>query len=242
MINKLLNEYESYPLASTWVKENIPDEDLIYKSGVSRQIKAGIAVVNLVRFDLPEPRVASFHISKSCKLPVLVFKVWHYNNGGAFCFVRDNFHDIKLSVVSEFPINIHYSYMHHEMSKEEYDVERQRCIDYYNKGSNPRLTVEETSTDLWMKGWSGNRIIRKDNKIWKAYSVSSVYCEGINKLRLPEDVFEPYEESRSMFTIAAASFAHVAYLLEHIHDNVTMGAYDKLKKIRKKNESFSKII
>ena len=35
-----------------------------------------------------------------------------------------------------------------------------------------------------------------------------------------------------MFTIAAASFAHVAYLLEHIENNVQHGAYLKLKAAR----------
>jgi hypothetical protein len=228
MINKLLKDYESYPLASEWVKENVPDSNLIYKSGVGNQIKTGLAMTDLVRFELPEPRVASTHNSKSCKLPVLAYKVWHYENGGAICFVRDNFYNIKLSVISEFPISMHYALMHHEMSQEEYNAERQRCIDYDSKGS-PRLTIAEVTTDLWMKGWSGNKIIRKDNKIWKAYNVNSCYCEGINRLDLPPEVFEPYEDNKSMFTIELASHAHVGYLLEHIHNNVEHGAYLKLK-------------
>lgn len=228
MIDILLKNYNSYPSASEWLKENAPSQDLIYKSGAERQVKASLSISNLVRFDLPEPRVASYHTSKSVKLPVLAFKIWHYENGGAFCFIRDNFHDVKLSVVSEFPINMHYSYMHHEMTQEEYDAEKKRCIDY---NSRPPITIseEEKIDDNWMLKWSHNKIIRKDNKIWKAYGVQEVYCEGINKLKLPREVFRPYETGYTMFTICAASFAHIAYLLEHIENNIQDEVYLKLK-------------
>jgi len=236
MIEQLKTLYNTSPLASNWIKENEPDPNLIYNSGVGHQVKQGIALSNLVRFDLDEPRVAATHRSKSCILPVLMFKVWHYDNGGAFCFIRDNFHDVKLSVVSEFPIDINYNYIHHEMSQEEYDAEKKRCIDYDNKGT-PRLTEDEKSGDGWINGWSGNKIIRKDNKIWKAYNVNEVYCEGINRLNLPNEVFRPYEEGYDMFTIAAGSFAHVAYLFEHLQNEIQHKVYLKLKQIRDQNDN-----
>jgi hypothetical protein len=229
MINKLLQDYNSYPLASNWMKANEPSPNLIYNSGVGYQVKQGLAISNIVSFNLDEPKVANTHTSKSCKLPVLMFKIWHYENGGAFCFIRDNFYDIKLSVVSEFPIDMNYSYMHHEMSQKEYDAEKKRCIDYNSKPP-VSITEEEKEGDKWMDKWSSNKILRKDNKIWKAYSVA--HCEGIEKLDLPSEVFRPYETGHSMFTIATASFAHVAYLLEHIQNNVQHGAYLKLKAAR----------
>ncbi len=234
LINKLINDFETYPTITTWEGNNKPDDNLIHKVGLSGQAKAGLAISELVSFDMPEPKVARKHSSKSVGLPVQMFKIFHYNNGGAFVFVRDNFHDIKMCVVSEFPINLDYNLVHTAWTQEEYDAEKKRCIDYDDRGT-PRMNKEERKGDFWIKGWNRGTILRKDNRIWKAGCVSSCYCEGINRLNLPSDVFEIYEDNKTMFTLEVYTWSKVAYLMDDIYNSVNHGAYEKLKKQRENN-------
>ena len=193
------------------------------------QLRCAVAAHTLCNGENPPPRIAQYHTSKSNRLPVAAFKVHHYDNGGAYVFVRDNYHDIKLSVLSEFPIHLDYDFVHQKMTQEEYDAEKLRCINY----SGDRMSEEEKQGDNWIKGWSGNTILRKDNKIWKAYTVNSCYCEGINGIEeLPNNIFSVYQDGMQNFTIALGSWSQVAYLLDLIYASVNRGAYEKLKKLR----------
>ncbi len=232
LINKLSADFQTYPTITEWEKKNQPDENLIYKNGLSVQAKQGLAIINLVNFVMPESKVASTHSSKSVGLPVQMFKIFHYENGGAFVFVRDNFYDIKMSVVSEFPISLDYNFVHRLMSQEEYDIEKNKCIGY----SGDRMTEAEKLDDNWIKGWSGCSILRKDNKIWKAQSVSSCYCEGIEKLDLPLEVFKAYEDGKTMFTLSIGTWTKVSYIMDQIYYSVQHGAYEKLNKQREQTE------
>ncbi len=231
LIEKLINDFNAYPTITSWEKQNQPDSNLIYKSGLSSQAKSGLAICDLVRFDCPEPRVAETHSSKSVGLPVQMFKLFHYNNGGAFVFIRDNFYNIKMSIVSEFPITLDYDLVHRSMTQEQYDAEKKRCIDYDNRGT-PELTEEDKQGDNWVYGWNRNTILRKDNRIWMAECVNSCYCEGINKLKLPNNVFSIYEGGKTEFTLEVYSWSKVAYMLDCMYNSVERGAYEKLKKLR----------
>lgn len=222
------SKFNSYPNISDWVKSNQPNSELYYKSGVGRQAKCGLAMQDLVGFEMPEPKVAETHTSKSVGLPVQCFKVHHYTNGGAYVFVRDNFHDIKVSVVSKYPIILNYDVVHRFMTQEEYDAEKLRFLNY----SGSRMSEEEKQGDNWIKNWSHNTILRKDDKIWKAYCVYDVYCEGINRIGLPNEVFTVYEEDKSMFTIAMGLWTQVASLMDMIYRSVSHGAYLELEKAR----------
>jgi hypothetical protein len=84
-----------------WVKENVPDDDLLYGKGLASQ-------VNFVRNEIPsilaisyqevegirkQIRVVSTHTSKSVTLPVFQFDWDDYK-----FTMRNNFHDWKVSV------------------------------------------------------------------------------------------------------------------------------------------------
>jgi hypothetical protein len=83
----------------TWGNTNAPDENLIYRSGVENQILriGGVAAVlpNYSQDEAHPPRVVGTHTSKSVVLPVSCFRFTPYNQVSAYCFIRDNFYNIK---------------------------------------------------------------------------------------------------------------------------------------------------
>lgn len=210
-LSRVNKKYKESKDIITWAKHNQPDEDLYYKSGVEDQVKKLEALRNILYKNIELPKVISYHTSKSVSLPVSAFKI----SEEIFAIVRDNFYDIKLSIISKNPININYSLMHKLMSEKEYVEEREKCRNY--KGDS-KDNVKYINDD-WMRNWSSNSIIRDDDCIYKAFTVHRVYCEGINKLELSNDLFSVYEKGKQMFTCSMDSYVRVASILETIINN-----------------------
>lgn len=83
-----------------WFMANKPDEDLIYKSGLADQVMfvrdtvSGLVARSYIEYKRL-PKVISTHTSKSVKLPV-----YYFNSAYARLIMRYNFHDWKVSVLS----------------------------------------------------------------------------------------------------------------------------------------------
>lgn len=196
-----------------WDKANTPEEGLIYRDGMSEQIGKMAAVATLLpnysQDEVCPPKVVGAHLSKSVGLPVACFKFAPYGQVSAYVFVRDNFHDLKVVVVSDSPIFIPYHVMYREWSQEKYDAEVERYVNYKGDERPP-----EGSDDWYSANWSSGTILRKDGRIYRAGSHQEVYCEGINKLGLPAETFKPYEDGMQSFVCEVGSYATVATILE----------------------------
>lgn len=212
----------------SWSHINVPDEDLIYKGGLSKQCRKADAVAALLydnqssglkQFEviyLPvEARVVGSHTSKSVKLPVTCFKLNYFNQVIAYVFLRDNFHDIKVSVISDSPMTIPYELAHYEYSEERFQKEKERYLSYHPTETGIKL-MAEGSDDWFNESWSSDTILRKNGRIYRAGTVASCYCEGIERLGLPPEVFQVYQDDMKMFTCSVSSYAKVAMLLEHV--------------------------
>ena len=215
--NQALDVYNTGQNSHDWWSENQPDENLIYKNGINFQLSKFSSIVDIVKFELLAPKICSSHTSKSVKLPVACFNLNYYRLTKAVIFIRDNFHDIKLSVIANCDIKLPYNEVHNEITSEEYEKTKQKSREY--RGCS--YSEEEYANDSWYKKYSGNTILRKDNKRYIAYTVSKVYCEGINKLNLPNKVFRPYITDSCMFSICLASYAKLAYILEIISHSLS---------------------
>ena len=202
---------------ATWENENLPDENLIHKSGPHNQCERIKALAVLLG---GSPKIVESHRSKSVKLPVACFKFTIYNEASAYAFIRDNFYDVRVSIVSELPLHIPYRLVHQEVSNEEYEAERDRCKGYsIMKGKSPEdnlKTALSLLTDEWMEHWSHRRVLRKDNKIWFCNGCHEVYHEGINKLPLPSDTFRVYESGFKNFSIQKGGLTNIALILDYV--------------------------
>ena len=240
MLLDQLNElYQCSPGIMTWALHNKPDDALYYRGGVDSQAKSLAAIPHVVRVKVDAPRVISYHTSKSVWLPVSAFCVEYYSDQKAFVLVRDNFYDIKAAVISTAPVHMPYNIVHKELTQEQYDKEKQRCLDYKKiKKPGP-----EFDTDEWFsKDWSGDKILRHDGKIWRAYTVHRVYCEGMEADRidfLPPELFEPYEDDKSMFTCSIGGYVKVASLLEYVF-NALEFKHAKIREVINAQERQSK--
>ena len=90
-----------------WMRVNIPDDSLIYKGGYTRQISfimGNLQPLLCATFGsrTVPPMVISCHSSKSVKLPV--YQLLDYEKYGIEIILRNNFHDWKVSVKSDIPI------------------------------------------------------------------------------------------------------------------------------------------
>lgn len=218
-MEKLFKLYEHGTDVKEWELENDPDPELIYKEGLPYQSKAALALSDIVS-KLSQPKVVSYHKSKSVKLPVMMYKFDFYRDCKAICFIRNNFYDIKLSVVSNTSISIPYDLIHGLMTQEDYDKEKKRKVEYSKDYENP-----EYKTDDWFhNNWTSDKLIRRGKEIWRAYTVHKVYCEGINKIEeLSRDVFEPYHDDAKKFTISLRRYPQLALVLEHISTSLGKG-------------------
>ena len=199
----------------TWGNTNAPDEDLIYRSGVENQILkiGGVAAIlpNYSQDEVYPPRIVGTQTSKSVGLPVSCFRFTPYNQVSAYCFIRDNFYNIKVVVISDSPIHIPYHVMYSELSPEKYADEVERYVGYTKK-ERP----SDGSDEWYSKNWASGTIIRKDGRIYRAGSHQSVYCEGIDMRGLPEETFKVYEDGMMSFVCEVGSYATVAKILEHV--------------------------
>lgn len=173
MLSKVIELYKSSPKIDEWAEDH---------SGAKSQINK-FKAVNTLLFD-NEITVPSSHISKSCELPVVLFPLGLRK---IYVFARDNFYDIKVTIIGNTPIELDYDLILNKFSIAEYmrKFERDSC------GGNG-------SFDEWFEGYTGAPIISKNgNVLYCANYVKKVYCEGINKIEiLSSEAFEPYSKSK----------------------------------------------
>ena len=192
-----------------WGDRTKPRPSLIWKDGHPSQtlvaeVKNLLAMGHLL--DMPVKVVAS-HRSKSVELPVGMFRVEVWGDETVYMFTRDNFHDLKITVVSTCPIKaLPYHLVHTLWTKERYEEEKRRSFEYCRpnpeknfKGSHD-WDPAKYETDEWYDSWSGGTLLRHEGKIFRCGSVSSCYYEGIERV-LPEEVFQRYEYGRQQFAI-----------------------------------------
>jgi phenylalanine-4-hydroxylase len=212
--SRLKDLYDNGLDLAHWYKENIPDEQLLYRNGLTQQIHK-IAAVGSILPDDVYARVVGDHTSKSVKLPVSCFR---FRPPEAYAFIRDNFHDIKVVVVSDAPIHMPYHVVHTEWSPERYEEEIKRYGRYHENDTAEEAQQRRAlmATDDWYKDWSSGVILRKNGHIYRAGSYQDVYCEGVNKLGLHRDTFKPYEDGDQGFVCEVGSYVTVALILEHV--------------------------
>jgi len=202
-----------------WGRANQPSNSLIYRNGVSSQLRqiGGLAAIlpTFSRDEVHPPKVVGSHISKSVKLPVSCFRFTPSDQRSSLVFIRDNFHDIKVVVCGDSPIQIPYHLIYPEWSSSRYLDEVERYIGYTKSARPP-----EGSDEWYQMNWSNGCILRKDGRIYRAGMTNEVYCEGIRDLGLPREVFKPYQDGMKAFCIEAGSYATVAQILEHVASSV----------------------
>lgn len=221
--------YKTSPDIRRWAFENMPNTNLIYKDGVPSQSQKINALNQICRYNFDIPKVVSVHRSKSVSLPVSAIKL-DYHIGAykakqklaprAYLFIRDNFYDIKLCVLSNFKNTIPYEMIHIEWSQDRYDEQVKKSKGYQKDSSI------DYSNDDWYKSWSNASIIRKNNRIYRAESVNSCYCEGISDLELPKEVFSNYTDDKFLYSISIGSYAKLACIIDYIFASKSEADYN----------------
>jgi len=97
--------------ATTWIRVNSPSDNMIYKQGFSDQVCFVRDTINQLFYNSYEELeanpvlVINTHTSKSIKLPVYKINLKKYNLS---MIIRNNFHNWKVSVISEKEINVDF--------------------------------------------------------------------------------------------------------------------------------------
>ena len=112
---------------TTWIRVNEPDENLIYKDGLGKQVcfirdtimrnmfyGSIFGKYETKTYDDFQPMVINTHRSKSVLLPVMLVNLEKYKIKLIF---RDNFYDWKISVVSKEDINCDFKGLFSEDDK-----------------------------------------------------------------------------------------------------------------------------
>ncbi len=234
--NNLANLYDNGKDLETWDKENTPDEKLIYSKGMRSQITriSGLANILPNHSDIfNPPKIVGSHSSKSVGLPVSCFKFNPYGQVVAYAFIRDNFYDIKVVVISDSPIHIPYHVMYNEWNQEKYDHEAKRYLGYPGvevigqEKQKEKKELLESGDDWYHTNWAGGRILRKNDRIYQTSSCHEVYCEGINELGLHKEVFKTYEEGMYEFVCAIGSYPTAAKILEYVVKSLEKERYKR---------------
>jgi hypothetical protein len=175
--------YDSSPTIDEWAKDNVPDEDLIYRSGVAGQCARAKAVIEIMRLEHGNPdccRVVSTHTSKSVTLPVIAFRkrIIPYNFDVIAIF-RDNFHDLCCQVVSSHTMDMSLYDLYYPLSEEYMEEKRQGALEYRNKTSGywkdkvkPKeevvyeMQMETAGNWDWYEKYSGSKVFRADGKFF----------------------------------------------------------------------------
>lgn len=235
--------YQGGLSTSIWADLHTPKPNLLAKEGQPYQITKILAVAQLLGME-NEPRIVECHHSKSVPLPVTCFKFGPYDQVFTYCFVRDNFHDIKLCVVSDGPVHIPYSLIHEEWSQERYDREKEKYQGYPSdeilepERVAKRKALLASGTDEWYStDWSNGVIIRHNDRIYRAEQPLDVYCEGIDKLELPKEVFRAYERGMKMFGCSLSTYGRLVLVLEYIKGSLEKERWRQLEAPRCKKES-----
>lgn len=184
---------------------------------------AGILQLNRFKAisELFPAKHTSFHLvethnSSGHKLPVVQITFHPYNQVYTHCFIRDNFYDIKLSVVSDGPVKIPYNVVFTKWSDTQYKETKEKAMNYVGK-NNPDYCWEN---DDWYEKYAGKKILRHFDEIWVGTKPNKCYCEGINKLDLPEETFQIYKKDKKVFTLSLSSNGHLAYVLDFIYNSL----------------------
>lgn len=228
LIKEMVELYNKSSDAIEWAAENEPDPDLYYKGGVQSQSRRFTALGTICSIANP-PHVVSYHTSKSVRLPVAMFNLDFYRNCHAVVLVRDNFYDIKVAVISHVPIKIPYEIIHRRVTQEWYNNEKQKALSWGSEKDEEELKNFETD-EWYTKNWSGGYILRRNDEIWIAGGVQSVYCEGINKVldsyvtpEYEESIYKPYVDNLTKFTISLGSYSTAAMVFDYIQASLGHG-------------------
>jgi hypothetical protein len=192
-----------------WSRWTEPREDLIYRAGHSRQVKGLVSISHLL--DLPV-RVVGSHRSKSVELPVGMFAANICCEECVCFFTRNNFHDLKLVVVSSVPVDVPYDVVHTRVSQGWYDEEKQRSYEYCRpkpeKGIEGSHDWDETDyqTDAWYDKWTSGTLLRADGEIYRCGATFSGYYEGIDDLNIDDlsddgRYYRRYEKGAKRFAV-----------------------------------------
>ncbi len=196
---------------TSWAMNNEPDESLIYKKGMNNQVDRFLQLAE--ELGLKEPTVPSTHISKSVELPVPRFEI---PNG--VIFVRDNFYDIKMTVVSGTEIELDYDDIYCPYSKEKYEKDKKSSLNGRpNKYKENKADYD--GDDWYHKHWSSGPLVREGDKTWTVGRIHEVYCEGISCIGLPSSAFEPYKKigkSNMIFTLETYDYAGLKELMARV--------------------------
>lgn len=194
-----------------WEANNKPDSNLICGGGQLEQINNIKAVGALSQL---EPKIVGEHYSSSVKLPVSCFLLEAYNEVGAYVFVRDNFYDIKCCVMSEVPVDIPMNVVHCEVDEKWLKDQISRYMNYTGK--------PKPKDDSWYIDWSEGEIIRERGRIYRATGVRSVFCEGIDRLGLSDEIFRVYRPGSAVFSASISSYPDLAYVIQCIRRSFSL--------------------
>jgi hypothetical protein len=203
-IDKARELWEQGTDPQEWGEATTPSETLIYKAGHPRQVQDLYAISHLLGIPV---KIAGSHTSKSVGLPVGIFRADIWTEEEVFMFTRDNFHDLKVVVVSSCPIDhLPYDVAHARWTQEIYDEQKRRSFEYCRPKPEKNLSGShdwdeaDYETDAWYDKWSGGTLLRHDGEIYRAGSTASCYYEGIVPI-LPREVFVRYEHGLKNFAV-----------------------------------------
>lgn len=189
-----------------WQEHNIPKSNLTYKKYQAEQLEDLTSIG--VAFGTT-PRIVGNHFSKSVTLPVSCFEFKGVSQA-THVFIRDNYYNIKCCVSSDVFIDIPMEFAHEEVDEVWLQNEIKRYINYTGKPT--------PIGDEWYRDWSSDELIREDGRIFRAGSVDSVYCEGIDRLGLPDEVFRLYRPGFLMFSISLVEYDQVRHLFGRVKE------------------------
>lgn len=225
--------YDNGKPINEWIENNLPKE--YGRNSVLNQVER-IKAVELLGYPVGmdyEPKIVGQHKSKSIPLPVFCLKYGILSSKNErenpndtdiefYVFVRDNFYDVKLVVVSDCEMDLPYDLIHSHLTEKEYEEEKQSAIGRKDE-NNEMVKMIRANDDNWIKRWSGRSasILRKDGQIYKTSGyIAKVYCEGIENLNLPDHVFEPYQNGKKQFTICK-SWVDIPLILQHLKSEMS---------------------
>lgn len=126
--------YNKGNLVEVWLKNNLSEE--YGRNSVLNQVER-IKAVELLGYPIGmdyKPKIVGYHISKSVKLPVFCLKYGILSDKPGetdvefYVFIRDNFYDIKMVVVSDYTMDLPYDLVHHRLTEKQYKEEKQNAI------------------------------------------------------------------------------------------------------------------
>lgn len=205
--------FEAGAAAPEWAAEHTPKESLTYGREQAYQIEDIKCASHLL--GIPA-RIVGKHRSKSVELPVTMFQAHACMEEIVYFFVRNNFHDIKLSVISSCPIHLDYARIHEHVTREQYFEERAKSFNYCksHKGFDPKTYDGHD----WVEDWSRwSILVDEQNEYYRCSTASACYYEGMADAGVPPEAFHRYEHGRSAFsTEVSGSMIDVISMMQYI--------------------------